>query len=589
MIKEQRHRRILSILHRDGTVDIALLRRLLPEVAVTTFRRDLGELAEAGALRRTHGGAVLPDAVLVRRDGTAAARAAAPAAPVASDLERLDAVILPPVGGRGSEALRRDILRRGIPFIAESAPQAGGSYLGPDNRRAGFELGLLAAAAVADTPVAALVIGLPELVNTRDRAEGFLAGLRQRCAAPVRVVSVNGQGTYKVALRVAQDALLADPAIGLIFAVNDHSAIAGIEAAARSGRHVRVFATGGESPAFLGRLAEAGPLCGVAAFFPEVVGRRAIDLAVGAMTGTPADPTITPHAVITPANLTDYYAEGAEGWQLRPEVLERLSAGPAAGPAALLRGGRIGFMPHYPAHDWYRSLTSAMQARCAAHGVTLVVTPPHQGIAAEIARLRREIAADAAGLVRPGAVVALCDGQATGFMAEALRQLAARGDARLAGVTIVTNAFDILHLLEEAPMIKVILTSGEYQRADRCLVGPSIDAIFERLKPDLAFVAADGLSTGFGLSVSDERRALAASRFIRAARRTIVLADSTILGSDAHHRAADLSAIDVVLADPGTLPVDRQNLRDAGLEVIIAGEPDGARQHEAQRRPRHGT
>jgi len=52
MIKEQRHRRILSTLHRDGTVDIAMLRRLLPEVAVTTFRR-------LPHIRRRGGGAVV--------------------------------------------------------------------------------------------------------------------------------------------------------------------------------------------------------------------------------------------------------------------------------------------------------------------------------------------------------------------------------------------------------------------------------------------------------------------------------------------------------------------------------------------------
>ena len=34
----------------------------MPEVSRVTLRRDMAELAEAGALKRTHGGAILPDA-----------------------------------------------------------------------------------------------------------------------------------------------------------------------------------------------------------------------------------------------------------------------------------------------------------------------------------------------------------------------------------------------------------------------------------------------------------------------------------------------------------------------------------------------
>jgi DeoR/GlpR family transcriptional regulator of sugar metabolism len=329
---------------------------------------------------------------------------------------------------------------------------------------------------------------------------------------------------------------------------------------------------GGESAVFMARLAEAGPLRAVGALFPEVVGRLGIDMAVLGILGQTLSDTMTPHAIITPRTLTDYFEDGADGWRLKEDVLERLSSIRLGFNAKLLRSRRIGFLPHYPAHDWYRSMASAMLARCQAYGATLVISPPHHGISAEIARLRREIAQTAVQLLRPGMVIALNDGQANLFLAEELRNIAARKPEQLQGVTIVTNSLDVLHALEDVSIVKVILTAGEYQKADRCLVGPSLGAIFEQVRPHLAFIAVDGVTPGFGLSSLDERRALAARRLINAAEISIVLADSVALGSDANHRIAGISQIKSVLTDDGALPEDRQRFRSVGVDVLIAGE-----------------
>jgi DeoR/GlpR family transcriptional regulator of sugar metabolism len=56
-LKEERQRRILDVLDGEGRVVAAQLPALL-DVSGHTVRRDLEELAEAGLLRRVHGGAV---------------------------------------------------------------------------------------------------------------------------------------------------------------------------------------------------------------------------------------------------------------------------------------------------------------------------------------------------------------------------------------------------------------------------------------------------------------------------------------------------------------------------------------------------
>jgi len=94
MIKDRRHQRILEILASEGSVEISELSRIMPEVSQVTLRRDITELAEAGALKRTHGGAVLPDRAILH----ALPRDPARHVPGVDDL---DAVVLPPIIGRG--------------------------------------------------------------------------------------------------------------------------------------------------------------------------------------------------------------------------------------------------------------------------------------------------------------------------------------------------------------------------------------------------------------------------------------------------------------------------------------------------------
>src|SRR5207247_9297764 len=79
MLTEERRQAILERLRSDGKVVAAELTSLLA-VSPDTVRRDLRELAEAGLLRRVHGGA-LPPAVgarpyAVRREQAPAAKAA---------------------------------------------------------------------------------------------------------------------------------------------------------------------------------------------------------------------------------------------------------------------------------------------------------------------------------------------------------------------------------------------------------------------------------------------------------------------------------------------------------------------------------
>ena len=140
------------------------------------------------------------------------------------------------------------------------------------------------------------------------------------------------------------------------------------------------------------------------------------------------------------------------------------------------------------------------------------------------------------------------------------------------GLTVVTNSFDVLHRLSGRSDLKVILTGGEYQAKDRCLVGPSLGALFESLRVDKALLSVDGVSAAFGPSMSDERLALAARRGAQASREVYVLADHSLVGVEASHRIAPPRTLTALVTDSGTLPTDRLAFAGAGWRVLLADQ-----------------
>jgi DeoR/GlpR family transcriptional regulator of sugar metabolism len=494
-------------------------------------------------------------------------------------LDGIDAVVLPPIGGRSAETLRLLARRHHIPFLAESAPQDGGVYLGPDNFTAGRELGRVAGnllnGKIKDARL--LLISLEHLPNTRARCDGFIKGFSASFNGPVRQWRIDGQGSFRVALRASLDAFSAHPDINVIFGVNDHSVLAGIEASDRCGvSDVSAFSVGGEGALLFETLAARGKLLACAALFPEIVGIRAIETLVWAVQGGEMPKEVaTPHGVITPDTLGKFYRQTSSGWVLTPEAeASILRSEPRPSLVRAIGPPRsIGFVPHYPAHDWYRNMARAMRDRAEALGFELKVAAPQAGIAREIHAIRKLIARAAVALVAPGDTILINGGAISLLLAD---ELAAKRD-----VTIVTNALDVMERLAERPGLKVIMTSGEYRAKDRCLVGPSLGALFETMRVDRAFLSVDGMSARFGASAVDERLALAARRFANASREVVVMADHSLIGVEASHRIVAPNAIADLITDSGSLPSDRLAFASARVRVTLADEEPEERRTEA--------
>ena len=120
------------------------------------------------------------------------------------------------------------------------------------------------------------------------------------------------------------------------------------------------------------------------------------------------------------------------------------------------------------------------------------------------------------------------------------------------------------------PHIELHLLPGRVRPTTHAAVGTDTVAALHDLRADLAFVATNGITVDFGLSTPDRDEAATKRAITAAARRTVVLSDSSKIGVETSQRFAALADVDVLVTDDGISDDDRRALEKTGLEVVVA-------------------
>ncbi|WP_354383271.1 DeoR/GlpR family DNA-binding transcription regulator [Streptomyces sp. PvR034] len=182
------------------------------------------------------------------------------------------------------------------------------------------------------------------------------------------------------------------------------------------------------------------------------------------------------------------------------------------------------------------------------------------------------IARAAATLVAPGSAVALSAGTTTHALARELTEIP--------GLTVVTNSIRTAEVFEAARLgggasgATVLLTGGIRTPSD-ALVGPVADRAIRSLHVDVLFLGCHGLGTSTGLTTPNLAEAETNRTFLRAARRTVVLADRTKWTTVGLTTFATLDQIDVLVTDV-LPPEEAAAVAERVGEVLVVGGPDGA-------------
>ena len=188
--------------------------------------------------------------------------------------------------------------------------------------------------------------------------------------------------------------------------------------------------------------------------------------------------------------------------------------------------------------------------------------PPITVRASTASAAKTAIGAVAAGLVNDGETIIIDVGTTTLELAKALHGRR--------GLTVVTASLPIAAELGIDPDIRVLMTGGQVRTGELSLTGGMAEDAFASMNCDLAFIGVAGICATPGLTEYNPDDARVKRAAMSAARRTIVLADSSKLGRVAFSTVAPLSSVDVLVTDA---PPDNPKVLDiaaAGVDITEA-------------------
>ncbi|MGW6409387.1 DeoR/GlpR family DNA-binding transcription regulator [Streptomyces vinaceus] len=170
------------------------------------------------------------------------------------------------------------------------------------------------------------------------------------------------------------------------------------------------------------------------------------------------------------------------------------------------------------------------------------------------------IAAAALAEIPGGASVVLDAGSTVARLAAALPVDAA--------LTVVTHALPVAARLADHAGIDLHLVGGRVRHRTRAAVDAWALRAYAEIRADVAFLAAGGFSA-HGLFTPDLAEAAVKRAAMTAARRVVLLADSSKAGREHFACFGSLAEVDLLITDQGLAPAQQAAIEAAGTEVVL--------------------
>ncbi len=176
---------------------------------------------------------------------------------------------------------------------------------------------------------------------------------------------------------------------------------------------------------------------------------------------------------------------------------------------------------------------------------------------------KQRIGRIAAGLIRDGETLILNGGSTTCcFAAEC---------GKLHDLTLVTNNLVLPAAVPPGAARSIYVLGGAYWDSAQVTIGAVSIVGTARISVDTAVIGVTGIDTT-GLSISRLEEATETLEMMKAAQRTIVLADSSKFGVQAFAHLVDFSRVQYLVTDLYPPPEIAETLSASGVEVIVCGD-----------------
>lgn len=230
----------------------------------------------------------------------------------------VDAILCAPADSNAVGSALEQCQQAGVPVINFDTPVPDAemveTIIASDNYNAGYVVGKDAAEKM-DDGARILVLHSPRASACVQRYEGFVAALEESGKEYTEVNNLDGQGATEVSMTLTADALVADPDLQVIFAVNDPSAMGAINAIQQATveltNDIMVYGVDGNPDAK--KLIESGEMEGTGSQSPETLGYDSMMAAFDVLEGKEIDKEIVVDTfLITAENVAEF---GTDGWQ----------------------------------------------------------------------------------------------------------------------------------------------------------------------------------------------------------------------------------------------------------------------------------
>ncbi|MFD7959147.1 DeoR/GlpR family DNA-binding transcription regulator [Streptomyces ardesiacus] len=141
---------------------------------------------------------------------------------------------------------------------------------------------------------------------------------------------------------------------------------------------------------------------------------------------------------------------------------------------------------------------------------------------------------------------------------------------RETSLTVVTHSLPIAARLADHPGIQLHIVGGRVRHRTRAAVDAWALRAYGEIRADVAVVAANGFSVEHGLTTPDLAEAAVKRAALTAARRVVLLADSSKFAQEHFARFGALDDVDLLITDTGLTPEDAGDIERAGTEVVRA-------------------
>jgi DeoR/GlpR family transcriptional regulator of sugar metabolism len=177
------------------------------------------------------------------------------------------------------------------------------------------------------------------------------------------------------------------------------------------------------------------------------------------------------------------------------------------------------------------------------------------------AAAKAAIAEAAAAMVHDGMTVALSAGTTTWQVARHLRGGGVRD------LTFVTNSLNVAGALEANGWHSIVVSGGSFRTPSDALVGPFANQTLRQLNADLLLLGVHSIDARVGLTTPNVAEAETNRILVAAARKVVVVADSSKLGQVSLATFAACDEVDELVTDTDADPATVDALAATGLRV----------------------